>query len=321
MDEFSLIDTYFKSLGDVAGGASPSVVLGIGDDCALIASRPGYELAISADTLVAGVHFLEDTHAVNLGYKALAVNLSDLAAMGAEPAWFTLCLTLPENDEAWVLSFTQGLAILAHEYGVSLVGGDTTCGPLTVSVQVAGWVPSGKAMRRSHARVGERLYVSGELGWPGLGLDHLQGRQMLSGKHQLFALDHLLRPQPQVQLGLAVRDYASACIDISDGLTADLMHILSASGVGAALDIAALPVAEPLRGYQASDTERLLQALNFGDEYQLLFTAPPTAHAALNSAAANVGASLYEVGTITDSGCLTDTQGNPITAKGYQHFS
>lgn len=322
MDEFSLIDTYFKSLGDVAGSTSPNVVLGIGDDCALLAPRLGCELAVSADTLVAGVHFLEDTHAFDLGFKALAVNLSDLAAMGAEPAWFTLCLTLPDNDEAWLRSFTQGMATLAREYQMPLVGGDTTRGPLTVSVQVAGWIPAGKALRRSGARVGDGLYVSGGLGWPGLGLDHLQGRMTLPGKHQLFALDHLLRPQPQIKLGIALREYARACIDISDGLTADLGHILASSRVGAALDVAALPVAEPLRTLQKDQPEQLLDVLDFGDEYQLLFTAPANAHAALMSAAAAVGATVCAIGRITDdSGRLTDGQGNAITTKGYQHFS
>ena len=320
MDEFALIDTYFKSLGDVAGRTSPNVVLGIGDDCALLSSRPGYELAVTADTLVAGVHFLEDVHPVDLGYKSLAVNLSDLAAMGADPAWFTLCITLPEQDENWIRGFTQGMAILAHEYQVPLVGGDTTKGPLTVSVQVAGWVPAGKALRRSAAQVGDTLYVTGELGWPGLGLDHLQKRQKLCGKHQLYALDHLLRPQPQVQLAQVIRDYVHACIDISDGLTADLTHILKASQKGAELDIAALPVAEPLRHLQAGDRDGLLEALNFGDEYQLLFTAPVTAHAAVAAAAASVGGDVYRIGCITDSGKLTDDRGHLIIAKGYSHF-
>ena len=320
MDEFALIDTYFKSLGDVAGSTSPNVVLGIGDDCALLAGRAGYELAVTADTLVSGVHFLEDVHPVDLGYKALAVNLSDLAAMGADPAWFTLCLTLPDQDENWIRGFTQGMAILAHEYQVPLVGGDTTKGPLTVTVQVAGWVPAGRALRRSAAMVGDILYVTGELGWPGLGLDHLQQRQKLCGKHQLYALDRLLRPQPQVRLGQALRDYLHACIDISDGLTADLNHILRASNKGAELNIESLPVAEPLQHLAATDREALLAALNFGDEYQLLFTAPPEDHAAVVAAAAGVGGEVYAVGHITGSGVLTDERGAPITAKGYSHF-
>ncbi|MDX1696277.1 MAG: thiamine-phosphate kinase [Ketobacteraceae bacterium] len=321
MDEFSLINTWFKPLGDVADSASPNVVLGVGDDCALLASRPGYELAVTADTLVAGVHFLEDVDAVDLGVKALAVNLSDLAAMGAEPAWFTLCLTLPEQDPAWLEGFSEGLGRMAREYRVPLVGGDTTSGPLTVTVQVAGWVPQGRALRRDAARTDDLIYVSGELGWPGLGLAHLQQQQTLSEPHRTVALERLLRPRPQIKLAMAIREHVHACIDISDGLTADLTHILKASGKGAELDIPALPVAEPLRKLQSTDRDALLEALNFGDEYQLLFTAPASAGAALKQAAATAGAQVHSIGRITDTGQLADTGGAIITAKGYRHFS
>ncbi|MCG8317699.1 MAG: thiamine-phosphate kinase [Pseudomonadales bacterium] len=252
MNEFSLIDTYFKPLGEIANqeAASPNVVMGIGDDCALLAVKPGYQLAVSADTLVAGVHFPEATHPIDIGYKALAVNLSDLAAMGAEPAWFSLCLTLPEQNESWLKGFVQGLEILARQFNVPLVGGDTTKGPLTISIQVAGWVPQGSAMMRSGAKSGDLIYVAGALGWPYLGFHSVQKNRTaelaLNQREQQIALERFLRPVPQVHLASVIRDHASAAIDVSDGLYADLQHMLTASGVGARIDVNAIPVADPL---------------------------------------------------------------------------
>lgn len=317
MDEFALIEKYFQPLGKAAP-ESNAVALGIGDDCALLANRPGYQLAVTADTLVSGVHFLADTHPLDLGYKALAVNLSDLAAMGAEPAWFTLCITLADQDDAWLQAFCQGMAILAHEFAVPLVGGDTTKGPLTISVQVAGWVPENQALRRSSAQVGDAIYVSGDLGWPFLGLQQLQGDQSLQGEAKHQALERLLRPKPQIVLGRQLLGLAHSAIDISDGLTADLNHILSASRVGAQLNLKALPLATPLMIRQPEIQQA---AVNFGDEYQLLFTAPERHHTDIVHAASCAGVAVHHIGEITAARQLVDEDNQPIVAQGYRHFS
>lgn len=320
MDEFSLIEKYFKPLGEVSLGnqsASPNVVMGIGDDCALLNSKPGHELAVSLDTLVAGVHFLENVNPVDLGYKALAVNLSDLAAMGAEPAWFTLGLSLPEKDERWLQDFVHGLSLLARQYQMPLVGGDTTKGPLTISVQVAGWVPQGQAIKRSAAQVGDDIYVTGELGWPKLGLDALQGKSDLSDADFNQAQQHLLRPEPQLVFAQQGRQYLAAGIDISDGLFADLGHILKASQVGARLNIASIPIAQPLKSLAP---EQRFEALSFGDEYQLLFTATTHNKNAIKAIAHRCGVQIAKIGEITAANTLVDENGQVITAQGYKHF-
>ena len=342
MNEFSLIDTYFKPLGEIANqdAASPNVVMGIGDDCALLAAKPGYQLAVSADTLVAGIHFPETTHPIDIGYKALAVNLSDLAAMGAEPAWFSLCLTLPEQNESWLKGFVQGLEILARQFNVPLVGGDTTKGPLTITIQVAGWVEQGAAMLRREAQPGDHIYVAGQLGWPYLGLRILQQTLPpeigLTNRERQFALERFLRPLPQLALASVIKNHVNSAIDISDGLYADLNHLIVASGVGAAIDPASVPVAEPLRGYQNdlahqlqdSETEAskiINNAINFGDEYQLLFTLPAESVALLQMSVAAMSLNspqqtLYKIGEIIATEGLHDKQGNSLLAQGYKHF-
>ena len=314
-NEFSLINKYFKPLGEAI--ASPNVVMGIGDDCALLTPKPGYQLAISTDTMISGVHFFSDAHPIDVGYKALAVNLSDLAAMGAEPAWFTLCLTLPEQDENWIKGFVQGLEILAQEFQIPLVGGDTTQGPLAISIQVSGWVPEGQGLTRSGAQAGDRIYVSDELGWSYLGYQVSTSSLAIGEAAQRQALDRFLRPKPKLTLGASLLEIASAAMDISDGLTADLNHLLSASGVGAQLDYDALPLAAPLAA-MSNTTQQ--QAINFGDEYQLLFAVPEHKQSQLTALQEQQSITLYPIGTLTEAPGIVDTKGNSIKPQGYEHF-
>ena len=261
MSEFELIESIRRLTA--LPRARGDVVLGIGDDAALTRVPARHELVTAIDTLVDGVHFPRGTRADAIGWKALAVNLSDLAAMGATPAWATLALTLPTGDRAFVARFARGFAALAREHGVALIGGDTTRGPLAVTVQVSGFVPSGKALRRDRARVGDAIFVTGTLGDAAAGLRH-------SAKALRARLD---RPTPRIDEGLALRGVARACIDVSDGLAADLGHILDASGVGAELHVDALPTSRALaRVVPDADARRELQ-LGGGDDYELCFTA------------------------------------------------
>jgi len=269
LSEFQLIHRFF----DRTAG-SEHVALGVGDDAAVVAVPADHELVVAIDTLVAGVHFPIDTCAADIGYKALAVNLSDLAAMGADPAWATLALTLPESDAAWLEAFAGGFFELADAWDVSLIGGDTTHGPLTVTVQIAGHVPAGQALRRSGARAGDEVWVTGTLGDAALALSHWEGGARLSADALEQALRRLNRPMPRLREGLALRSVAHAAIDISDGLGADLGHILEASGVGATLQLEALPLSRSVRDQFGSGADWRLP-LAGGDDYELCFTAPP----------------------------------------------
>src|SRR5574340_1342292 len=242
MTEFDLIRRFFTR-------ATPGALLGVGDDAALLQVEAGNVLAVSTDMLVSGTHFLPDADPFLLGHKALAVNLSDLAAMGAAPRWATLAVALPEADEAWLAQFSAGFFALADQHGVELVGGDTTRGPLNLCVTIFGEVPAQLALRRSGARAGDEVWVSGTLGDAALALAHLQGRIALSDAEFAACAPALHRPQPRVALGLALRGIASSAIDISDGLLADLGHILDASQLGAQLDLAALRSSPTLLGY------------------------------------------------------------------------
>ena len=268
VSEFDLIRLYFERQTRTTG----EVTLGIGDDCALLRPRPGQELAVTIDTLIEGRHFPAETGASAVGHKALAVSLSDLAAMGAEPAWFTLALSLPRADETWLKAFAEGLFGLARATGVELVGGDTTRGPLSITVQAAGWLPVGQGLRRDGARIGDDIYVTGTLGGAGLALQALYQRCDSSICDRVIeqCRDRLDRPTPRLGEGMALRGIAHSAIDISDGLLADLGHILDRSGVGACLELAAVP-AEIIPGL---DHEMALQsALRAGDDYELCFTA------------------------------------------------
>jgi len=259
MNEFELIDHFFAQQKQ----SRSDVVLGIGDDAALLQVPPDQLLVTSTDTLISGVHFPIDTSPYDIGYKSLAVNLSDLAAMGAEPAWVMLALTLPQNNENWLKEFTRGFFELIHRYKLQLVGGDTTRGPLSITVQAMGFVPPGMALRRDGAKPDNAIYVTGNLGDAGFALQQ---------KTEPF-MNCLNRPEPRIETGLALRGIASSAIDISDGLAADLGHILKASGVGATVDVTALPISSELRA--AVGQEKAWQlALSAGDDYELCFTAP-----------------------------------------------
>ncbi|MDY6918661.1 MAG: thiamine-phosphate kinase [Pseudomonadota bacterium] len=319
MNEFALIDSVFKRLEATSrdaltrrdGGLPP--VLGIGDDGALLTVPPGQQLVVAADTLAAGVHFPFNTPPADIGYKALAVNLSDLAAMGAQPAWFTLCLTLPRQAsagmEAWLRQFCAGMEALIAAEPICLVGGDTTSGPLTISVQVMGLVPAGQALCRRGARAGDDLYVSGQVGAAAAALQWvLEGRP---DRCPPALLQRLNRPRPRVALGLALRDKAHACIDISDGLLADLNHVLAASGCGARLDLATIPAVSELP---------LEAAITGGDDYELCFSAPPSQREALQALAVTLDLPLTRIGEVSAEPGLVTSAGEPLTASGYQHF-
>jgi thiamine-monophosphate kinase len=304
------------------------VLLGIGDDAALLRVPPAHDLVVSTDTLNAGVHFPHATRSVDIGWKALAVNLSDLAAMGATPAWCTLALSMPAPDMAWLDGFLDGFCALADLHDIALVGGDTTRGPLSITVTVHGLVAHGTALRRAGAKAGDEIWASGTLGDAAAGLSVLAhstraagaaGRQVRSA----MLVGRLNRPTPRIALGIALRDIASACIDVSDGLAADLGHVLRASGVGAELDLAALPASEALHGFDA-DARAAFQ-LGGGDDYELCFTAP-LAHAdRVRAAAAAAATPVARIGRILAGGDLRLRAGDgtlrSIQASGYDHFA
>ena len=313
--EFELIARHFAALTPARGG----VVLGPGDDAALLDLPPGHELVVTVDTLVAGVHFFDDCPPAALGHKALAVNLSDLAAMGAEPAWALLALTLPVADDAWLAQFASGFAALAREFDVSLVGGDTCRGPLAISVTALGHAPRGQALRRRGARPGDGVYVSGEIGAAGLAVQARRGEIMLPAALATHAARRLDYPQPRVALGLALRGLASAAIDVSDGLLADLGHICASSGVGARLELARLPLPEGALGVATRES-----LVSSGDDYELCFTVPPRHESALGALAAKVGCALTRIGRIDAAPGLwlidEAGQSRPAAQAGHDHF-
>ncbi len=292
MTEFELIARYFARQpirrGDVA--------LGIGDDCALLRPAPGLELAITTDLLVAGVHFQSDLDPAALGHKALAVNLSDLAAMGAEPAWFTLNLALPEADPDWLERFSAGMLELARRHEIVLVGGDTSRGPLVIGIQACGFVPEGQALVRGGARPGDRIFVTGALGDAALALEQRLGRLHLPAQDAAAIGERLDRPLPRVAAGLALRGIASSAIDISDGLAADLGHVLEASGVGARVMLERVPVSAVYRRHLA--VAGWEPALARGDDYELCFTVPPMQLDRLRAMRERLGCPVTEIGEI-----------------------
>ncbi|WP_354625614.1 thiamine-phosphate kinase [Psychromonas sp. MME2] len=271
ISEFDLIGQYFKNNVALVDN---DVCVGIGDDCAILDVPDGFQLAVSTDTLVSDVHFFADVDPFRLGYKALAVNLSDLAAMGATPKWVSLAITLPEVNEQWLAEFSRGFFTLANQHRVSLIGGDTTHGPLSITISVKGIVPRGQALLRNKASVGELICVSGNLGDGALGLDAKQLKCALSSP-ELF-IDALEITQPRIELGLVLRSLASSCIDISDGLIQDLQHILQASHCSANVHIDKLPFSPAMRNeinMGAINCQQASQyALTGGDDYELLFT-------------------------------------------------
>ncbi|MDO5087103.1 MAG: thiamine-phosphate kinase [Comamonadaceae bacterium] len=305
MGEFDLIRRFFQR--PVAPGAAPGVALGIGDDAALLTPAPGMHLAISSDMLVQGRHFFADVDPAALGHKALAVNLSDMAATGARPLAFTLALALPRADKAWLAAFSAGLFALADAHGCPLVGGDTTQGPLNLCITILGEVPAGQALTRAGARPGDDLWVSGSLGDARLALLALQGQLALPPAALAVARQRLERPTPRVALGLALRGIATSAIDLSDGLAGDVGHLLHASRVGAvlyaqnAIDLVAA-WAEPMGLKPLFDDEaRLRHVLAGGDDYELLFTAPTAARAAVQAAARASATPVTRIGHIDAS--------------------
>jgi len=303
----------------------PSAVLGVGDDCALLAPKPGMMLAVSTDMLLAGRHFFPGTDPGRLGHKALAVNLSDLAAMGADPRWALLAIALPDADEEWIAAFAKGFFALAERFRVELIGGDTTKGPLAISITVIGEVPPGLALRRDGALAGDDVWLSGATGEAALALAHLKGRVELEGEAREACLERLHTPEPQIELGGRLRGLARSAIDVSDGLLADLGHILEASGVGAELAWESLPRARAIAGCaDATLTAECL--LSGGDDYELLFTAPPSKRAEIEAVGRDLALSLTRIGTAVAGEpvvALRDARGELIAAPrtGFDHFA
>lgn len=324
LDEFGLIERIrarTKARADIA--------LGIGDDAALLQVPGGHQLVVTADTLNAGVHFPSETPPADIGWKTLAVNLSDLAAMGATPAWCTLALSLPTADPAWIDAFADGFFALADAHDIALIGGDTTRGPLSISITAMGWVPQGQALRRDGARAGDDVWVTGTPGEAALALAlWQQGRLDVTAPATSPWLEQLrqrlARPTPRVAAGLALRGVASSAVDISDGLLADLQHICQRSGVGAVLEVSQLPVSEAASGLQDRALFEQLRA-GGGDDYELCFTAPATLREQVGSAMASVDIPATRIGQIQAGTGVTlrDAEGaaQPQARPGYNHFS
>jgi thiamine-monophosphate kinase len=319
--EFQLIRQFFQR--EQAERPAAGVLLGIGDDCALLQIPEGKQLAVSVDTLVAGVHFPEDADAELIAERALRTNLSDLAAMGAEPLWFTLALTLPHADEDWLRSFSRGLFACASEYQIALIGGDTTSGPLSITIQVMGACAPGAAMRRDGANIGDFILVTHNLGDGAAALAALQNRQAFAPEYIEYLQQRFYRPVPRLAESALIRDIASSALDISDGLLADLQHICAASDLGAVIEVEKLPLSPAL---QSLNNLPLAYewALSGGDDYELCFTVPPAKmpDIAMLIAQGKLHATL--VGEmVAGSKVICELEGEPfeITQSGYQHFS
>ena len=307
--EFELIDRFFKNHRHCRS----DVLVGIGDDGAVMSLPEGQSLVVAVDTLVEGVHFPQQTLACDIAYKSLAVNLSDLAAMGAVPAWATLALTLPSSDDVWLADFSRGFFELADQYNVALVGGDTTCGALTLSVQLQGWLDPKNVLKRSTANAGDLIYVSGSIGDAGLGLLVQQGKVEVAEVDRKLLLARLNRPQARVDLGQALVGIASAAIDVSDGLAADLGHILAGSALGAELELAAIPRSSAfMNSHQAlvdwlcrqreikTNWDDIDFAISAGDDYELCFTVPPSKQSLIEGIADDLDLPLSLIGRVME---------------------
>ena len=319
MKEFNLIKRFFTE--QVINRRD--VVLGIGDDCALLAPAERQHIAVTTDTLVSGVHFPLDTTPRAIGHKAIAVNLSDLAAMGAEPTWISLALTLPKFDHQWLEEFSAGLFELCEYYNIQLIGGDTTQGPLSVTVTAQGLVPVDTHISRSGAKSGDWIYVTGELGDAALALQHIQGKVVIENVFKEQVLSKLDYPKPRVLAGQNLREYASSAIDLSDGIIADLGHICEASGVGANIVLDSLPLSEVLK--KTLGLEQAIElALAGGDDYELLFTVSEDNKVGMETTMRNSGVPFTCIGQMNMSGKITTTMDSkvvPINVKGFEHFS
>jgi thiamine-monophosphate kinase len=319
LGEFALIDQFFKR-------APQRAVLGVGDDCALVEITKGQQLAVTTDMLVEGRHFFKAADPYRLGWKCLAVNLSDLAAMGAQPRYFTLSLAVPSADAAWLAPFSKGLFALADAHGMELIGGDTTAGPLTISITALGEVPPGHALTRSGAQPSDEIWLSHEIGGAVLRLNECWERTTLTPTHRQALLQRMEAPEPRVALGLALRGIASAAIDLSDGLSGDLGHLLRASRVGATVRLADIPTHEAVRNrLQTAERALAIQCLLAGgDDYELIFTAPASAHETIGRQLQALSLSGGVIGTIQAGAGLTalDEFGAALPLpKSFDHFS
>ena len=322
MSEFDLINQFFKTTIVKRN----DVLLGIGDDCAILAPPANKTLAVSTDTLISGVHFPESTCAEDIGYKSLAVNLSDLAAMGAEPAWASLAISLPEANKSWLQGFMQGFNELAEKHNVSLIGGDTTQGPLSVTINITGFVDSNTALKRSNAKAGDAIFVTGNIGDAFIGLDTILNKSKSDQKPSGFFIDYCIkrlnRPQPRLKAGQLLTAFPVAAIDISDGLMADLNHICKASGVGAKLKIDKLPLSAELMHYynKNPDWQRILSA---GDDYELCFTCPENKLSEMKQLMRSHEIDITCIGEITASPgikCFLNNEIQSFKLAGYNHF-
>lgn len=319
MGEFDLIAKYFAN----AGVKRVDTCVSVGDDGAVLQVRDGYDLVVTTDTMVAGTHFFPDVAPRSLGHKLVAVNVSDLAAMGAEPTWLSLALSLPAIEEPWLAEFAAGLHETADYYNCQLVGGDTTRGPLSLTMIAKGQVPRGKAITRAGAKVGDYIYVTGTLGDAALGLKLVQGQHAVSKKHQGHLLQRFHYPAARVALGQALRNTASSAMDISDGLAGDLPHILKRSGVGAYIDVNRLPLSQALKD-SCEPALALQLALSGGEDYELLFTVPENRRGSLDVLLSPYGVPVTCIGRVTGvAGKLELKAGEqPFSYQhqGFQHF-
>jgi thiamine-monophosphate kinase len=315
--EFDLISRHFTR-------PAANAVLGVGDDCALVDVTNGMDLTVSTDTMVSGTHFFPDVDPEHLGHKALAVNLSDIAAMGAMPYWAMLALTVPHVDHEWLAAFAKGFFDLAAEYNVSLIGGDTTRGPLTLTVTIMGEVPAGAALRRSGAKAGNDIWVSGTVGDAALAVAHRHGKLVLAENDYHDAVMRLYEPTPRVSLGQALRGMATAAIDISDGLLADLGHICRLSGVGATVDLGSIPVSAIGAKHFHTDAGRTAIVAG-GDDYELCFTAPANSRDSIAELTDVLGVPLTRIGQVKRGKGVSllgpDGKAVKVDGRGYDHFS
>lgn len=313
MDEFGLIGRFFQSMQH----HRTDVVLGIGDDAACLNVPAGQQLLVSCDTLVAGVHFCQDWDAYDIAYKAVMVNVSDIAAMAGTPCWLTLALTLPAIDVPWLQRFSEGIHDSLRRFNIALIGGDTTRGPLSMTLTIHGLVPTERAVRRSGAKPYDKIYVTGELGAAALAVEFITNNNH-DEIDMAVVLDKLQHPQPRVDYRSYLEAYATSAIDISDGLSADLNHICVASRVGARLDLEQIPVHPLVKKYK---TNRALDfALSGGDDYELCFTVSPADEAVLLRSLAEAGLSCYLIGEIEAGSGLKARAGEKLSPMGYQHF-
>lgn len=319
MKEFELIKHFFTQ----QSVKRKDVELGIGDDCAVLAPIEDQNIAVTTDTLVAGVHFPLDTPAKAIGHKAVAVNLSDLAAMGAKPSWISIAVTLPKVEESWLKDFSEGVFELCEYYNVQLIGGDTTQGPLSITITAQGLTPQGSYLSRAGAKAGDWLYVTGELGDAALALQAITGKVDIESQSLAAVKDKLDYPKPRVLAGQMLREYASAAIDLSDGLIADLGHLCQSSNVGANITLEDLPLSAVLRDSLLAD-DAIALALSGGDDYELLFTVSEDNKVGMETSVAQTGTKVTCIGQLNASQTISTTLHNKpvaINSTGFEHFN